>query len=192
MRGVFRVEPIEGERREFELFPGKEEEESEFVEETEAEEEDEEDEENGFLLDREDWRIVRGLKKVLWQLARSSKLSSARQLEAVAGVLGFLEELPRAEREEDIEISLHGRRQLHEPVLVRGTGLRPDVLRLPGRSLDGALSRRPCGRTGGDEPEEGRGRGGDPRLLREDRIKPSGFDGECLPAGLKRLRRWKT
>jgi len=110
------VEPIDDERQEFELFPGNEEEESEFVEETETEEEDEEeneeeDEENGFLLDREDWRIVRGLKKVLWQLARSAKLSSARQLEAVAGVLGFLEDMPRAEREDDIEISLHGRRK---------------------------------------------------------------------------------
>ena len=46
MRGVFRVEPIDDERREFELFPGNEEEESEFAEETEAEEEDEEDDED--------------------------------------------------------------------------------------------------------------------------------------------------
>ena len=106
--------PIEDERREFELFPGDEEEETELAEEDEEEEYEEDDEENGedgFLLDREDWRIVRGLKKVLWQLARSAMLSSARQLEAVAGVLGFLEELPGAGREEDIEISLHGRRR---------------------------------------------------------------------------------
>jgi hypothetical protein len=108
------VGPIEDERREFELFPGDEEEETELAEEDEEEEYEEDDEENGedgFLLDREDWRIVRGLKKVLWQLARSAMLSSARQLEAVAGVLGFLEELPGAGREEDIEISLHGRRR---------------------------------------------------------------------------------
>lgn len=110
------MDPVDDERQEFELFPGNEEKESEFVEEAEAEEEDEEeneeeDEENGFLLDREDWRIVRGLKKLLWQLARSAKLSSARQLEAVAGVLGFLEDMPRAGREEDIEISIHGRRR---------------------------------------------------------------------------------
>ena len=111
------MEPIDDERQEFELFPGNEEEERKFAEETEEEEEgadeneDEENGEDGFLLDREDWRIVRGLKKVLWQLARSAKLSSARQLEAVAGVLGFLEDMPRAGREEDIEISLHGRRR---------------------------------------------------------------------------------
>ena len=109
------MEPIDGERQEFELFPGNEGKERESAEETEAEEEyeenEEEDEENGFLLYREDWRIVRGLKKVLWQLARSVKLVSARQLEAVAGVLCFLEDMPRAGREDDIEISLRGRRK---------------------------------------------------------------------------------
>lgn len=109
------MEPIDHERQEFDLFPWNEEEEEESAEETDAEEEheedEEEDEEDGFLLGREDWRIVRGLRKVLWQLARSAKLSSARQLEAVAGVLGFLEGMPRAGREEDIEISLGARRK---------------------------------------------------------------------------------
>lgn len=113
------MEPIDDERQEFELFPGDEKEEGKLAEEAEEEEGDEEDDEendeengeDGFLLDRADWRIVRGLKTVLWQLTRSTKLSSARQLEAVAGVLGFLEELPRASREDDIEISLYGRRR---------------------------------------------------------------------------------
>ena len=103
------MEPNDEKGREFELFPENEGEESPPAE--EAEEEYEEDEEDGFLLDRDDWRIVRGLKKVLWQLARSTALSSARQLEAVAGVLGFLEDMPRAGREDDIEISLRGRRK---------------------------------------------------------------------------------
>jgi hypothetical protein len=114
MRGVFRVEPIDDERQEFELFPRDEEGESELAEEAEEDEEEEyeeDDAEDGFLLDREDRKIVRGLKKVLWQLARSAMLSSARQLEAVARVLSFLEDMPRAGREDDIEINLRGRRR---------------------------------------------------------------------------------
>ena len=111
------MEPIDEERREFDVFPGNEGEIGELSEEAEEDEEEEEyeeedeDEEDGFLLDREDWRIVRGLKKALWQLVRSTKLSSARQLEAVAGVLGFLEDMPRAIRQDDIEIGLRGRQR---------------------------------------------------------------------------------
>lgn len=114
---MFWVVPIDEERREFDVFPGNEGEIGELSEETEEDEEEEEyeeedeDEEDGFLLDREDWRIVRGLKKALWQLVRSTKLSSARQLEAVAGVLGFLEDMPRAIRQDDIEIGLRGRQR---------------------------------------------------------------------------------